>query len=93
MKFPLPGERGQTPVEGARIPGTGLPLARGALRPATPWAATGTAHRPAFGPPLSEARNAAAEMICHTFEAPLELAPQPQLTAELDPNAVQELRR
>ncbi|MGW4805823.1 hypothetical protein [Kitasatospora sp. NPDC004272] len=47
----------------------------------------------AFGSSLPDTLNAAAEMLCHTFKAPLELAPALQLTAELDLSAVQELRR
>ncbi|MFE6056063.1 hypothetical protein ACFQ6N_35405 [Kitasatospora sp. NPDC056446] len=47
----------------------------------------------AFGPTPGEALDAAAEMTCRTFEAPLDLALRLQITTELDPGAGQELCR
>jgi hypothetical protein len=45
-----------------------------------------------FGPTIAEAVNGAAEMICHLFKAPAELASALTLAAELDETAVRRIR-
>ncbi|MEU9158440.1 hypothetical protein AB0D59_49935 [Streptomyces sp. NPDC048417] len=45
-----------------------------------------------FGPTIPEAVDGAAEMICHLFKAPAELASALTLAAELDETAVRHMR-